>query len=448
MPPKGKKKNPNDPCLIPEDIFVRATKLKDLKVAMKQPKGEFTSEEWCIAPAFQTQLGPEFKQVIHYWKQCAIVAYAERKELKAPTRMKLFETDAAGKKPHTRKEIQDVLKYLKTMVKQANKRTGQFLKQLEKRETKETKRSNLLGQIAETDRLLNEELRNSRTFTERQELFAKKYMMGSKLGDKSPKQKALIVVECSDKQHQWVDETKDEIIKLLNLVIRVEGGASNLNIATFSASGVNLWMPSVPFQAKDDAKKGIDDAIKWLGKNFSAKTCGGQAFPPDWNGMLNKLMGEGASLPFRTYICCSKAPGNTDKETLELLETLRQQDPPAKGEPVLPINIVAFDPTVVGDKTEEEFLQSIAGPEGSFLVDTSFDDLQALDRMLKAVGVKKKQLDKLNKKLDKMEDLSEKVAEDRELFHTQVALQRMLENDFEITDWALKVDTPILPPEI
>ena len=47
MPPKGKKKSPNEPALIPEDTYQRILKLKDNKVAVKPPKGEFTKEEWC-----------------------------------------------------------------------------------------------------------------------------------------------------------------------------------------------------------------------------------------------------------------------------------------------------------------------------------------------------------------------------------------------------------------
>lgn len=40
---------------------------------------------------------------------------------------------------------------------QATKRTGQFLKQLEKKEGKETKRETLLKQVKDVDELMNEE---------------------------------------------------------------------------------------------------------------------------------------------------------------------------------------------------------------------------------------------------------------------------------------------------
>ncbi|CAE8709915.1 unnamed protein product [Polarella glacialis] len=121
---------------------------------------------------------------------------------------------------------------------------------------------------------------------------------------------------------------------------------------------------------------------------------------------------------------------------------------PIKGEPVLPINIVAFDPSTVGNDEEKASFVYAALPSGSFMIDTSNEDLVALDKMLKAVQVKRKQLDKLNKKLDKMEDLSERVTEDRSLLQMQIALMRMLENDLELSDWALKNEEQLPEPEI
>ncbi|CAK8992048.1 Hypothetical protein (Fragment) [Durusdinium trenchii] len=65
------------------------------------------------------------------------------------------------KKSPPRKEVQDLFKFLKTMNKQATKRTGQFLKQLEKKEGKETKRETLLKQVKDVDELMNEEIFDS-----------------------------------------------------------------------------------------------------------------------------------------------------------------------------------------------------------------------------------------------------------------------------------------------
>merc|ERR1712083_305844 len=124
------------------------------------------------------------------------------------------------------------------------------------------------------------------------------------------------------------------------------------------------------------------------------------------------------------------------------------RQPPLKNHPVLPINVVAFDPQAVGDQAEVKFFEEFASDKGSFMFDTSQEDLQALDKMLKAVGVKKKQLDKLNKKLDKLEDLSERVAEDRKLLQVQIALQKLLESDFEVINWALTNEAPAAGPAI
>jgi len=445
MGKKGKK-DPNAPTLIPEDTFVRVKKLVDLKSAPKAPKGELTQEEWCISPAFHNN--PELKTAIQYWKQCAIVKYEERNTLSVPGKVANVDNDATVKKPHPRKEIQDLFKYCKSQVKQANKRTGQFLKQMEKKEAKELKRETLLKQISDVDNQMNEELRSARRFVDNQRLFDKEFMYGSKLGEegKAPRKNALILIELSDKQAMWVDETKDEITKLINGVIN-EGECESLNIATFSGSNVSTWCPQ--YQPKTDPKKGITDALKWINKNFSAKTCASQPFPPDWCAALNKFTAEGTQPPFRIFLCCSRAPEGSQNDVTGLVKELRtNMDPPSKHDPTLPINVVAFDPSVVGDADEKAFFDDIAGEHGRIMIDTSAEDLVALDKMLKAVQVKKKQLDKMNKKLDKMEDLSERVAGDRELLQMQIALANLLVNDFEVLDWALKNEAVPVGPEI
>lgn len=445
MAPKGgKKKDPNAPTLVPEDSYVRARKLADLKVQMKVPKGDFTSEEWCIPPALHSL--PELKQSIHFWQQCAIVQYSER-DMKVPSRMKfVLDEGKTPKKPHPRKELMDLLKFLKTQAKQAAKRTGQFLKQLMKKEAKEMKREALLKQISDVDIQMNEELRSSRRFVEKQQLFDKRYMTGSKLGALAPRKNALIAIELSDRIVPWIDETKDEVVKLLNEVIN-NGETETFNVALFSGSNVVTWCPQ--FQSKVDPKKGLPDAIKWLGKNLSLKTCSAQPAPPDYLSLLNKFAGEGQTAAWRIFLCCARSPEVQRAEVVDRVVDLRETlEPPARDEPILPINVVAFDPAIVGDAEEKEFFDDLAGPNGSFMIDTSAEDLVALDKMLKAVQVKKKQLDKLHKKLDKMEDLSERVVEDRSLLQVQIALQRMLENDFAIVDWALKSDVQLPAPDI
>jgi len=54
----------------------------------------------------------------------------------------------------------------------------------------------------------------------------------------------------------------------------------------------------------------------------------------------------------------------------------------------------------------------------------------------------------LNKKLDKMVDLSQDVLADRQLLQQQIAFQNMLQNDFDIIDWALKNEALPAGPEI
>jgi hypothetical protein len=275
-------------------------------------------------------------------------------------------------------------------------------------------------------------------------------MYGSKLEEpgKAPRKNALIAIELSDKQSAWVEETMSEVTKMLETCI-ADCECESLNIALFAGSTVNTWMPT--FQSKTDPKKGLADAQKWLKKNFSAKTCNAQPYPPDYCAMFNKFIAEGVQPPWRVYLCCSRSPEGMKDDVLEHVKDLRlNNDPPAKNEPVLPINIVAFDNTIDGDEEEKAFFETMVGEHGKFMVDTSQSDLLSLDKMLKSVQGRKKLLDKMNKKLDKMEDLSEKVASDRELLHVQIALANMLENDKEIIDWSISPlnESQAVGPEI
>lgn len=58
--------------------------------------------------------------------------------------------------------------------------------------------------------------------------------------------------------------------------------------------------------------------------------------------------------------------------------------------------------------------------------------------MLNSIKAKRKQLDKLKKKLDKMEDLSEQVVANRKLFRQQLSLEQLLRNDFDCLEVATK----------
>lgn len=184
MGKKGGKKDPNAELLIPEDPFVRGKKLLDVKSAPKAPKGgDFTRAELCIPPELHDL--PELKNAIHYWQQCVILRYSER-DMKAPSEFKAIESESTVKKPHKRGEINDVWKYLKGQVKQANKRTDKFLKQLMKKEGKETKRENLVKEIAGLNKQLNDELKFARGFADQKELFHEKWFKSSKLETWAP----------------------------------------------------------------------------------------------------------------------------------------------------------------------------------------------------------------------------------------------------------------------
>lgn len=292
---------------------------------------------------------------------------------------------------------------------------------------------------------MNDELRATRKFAERQQIFDPRYMVGSKLGDcdSAPGSNALIVMELSDKQAAWADEAKDEVIKLLNNVINVQ--CETLNVALFSSGGVTTWCPQ--FQSRYDAKKGLPDAIKWINKSFSAKTCAGQSWPPDWTALFSKYLADDAVTPQRIYLTCTRPPSVGKADVLNLLSTFRDGDPDAGIRPkFLPLNIVAFDHDLDGEPEEKAWFEQMIGPESTFMIDSSASDLVAMDKMLKSVQLKKKQLEKLNKKLEKLEDFSERVISDRQLLQMQLALQRLLESDYEMLDWSLK--TEILAPAI
>merc|ERR1712007_397881 len=251
---------------------------------------------------------------------------------------------------------------------------------------KETKREVLAKSIAELDEEMNEEIRRARAFAESQELFKKKYMVGSKLGDIAPEKNGLIIMEISDRQSLRLNEMKDEVTKLMTEVL----SSSSVNLATFSATSVQTWCPD--FQNLGDAKKGLADAMKWLTKTVTRKACMAQPGPPDLLALLKRFIREGVNnRPTRIYMCCAGSFSADKSALLKGLHNLRQEINPdaADGDPVLPFNIVAFDPNLVGKMDENDFFNEIATPHGSFMIDTSKEDLAALDRMLKSVQKKK-----------------------------------------------------------
>jgi len=61
-----------------------------------------------------------------------------------------------------------------------------------------------------------------------------------------------------------------------------------------------------------------------------------------------------------------------------------------------------------------------------------------VDKTLADVKKKKKQFDKFNKKLDKMEDMSEKLTEFMGLLYQQISVENLVRNDWMLQEKALK----------
>jgi hypothetical protein len=306
----GKKRDPNSIVVVPEDVYNRVRKLCDAKIQTKPPKGELDAEAWSIPPINHTM--PELKQNIQYWKQCAIVQYHERKDLKTPTLKKQFESnlDVANPARRTFKECTELFKFMKTTVKQAEKRTGQFLKQLAKKEKKEDKRIALVKQIENFEKLMAEETRKACDFAKQQNLF--------------------------------------------------EG-----------------------------------------------------MFPPD---------------PKELEKAQALADAEKEKKSSSKMSTVHPA--PAEGE----------------EKPAEEAKEEEKKEEPP--VNTEAEDLLQIDKMLKTITGYKKKIATLNKKLDKMEDLSGQCNEDRKNLLVQLALQFMLSEDKEIIDYAMNNTQPPPMPDV
>merc|ERR1712072_1369687 len=99
---------------------------------------------------------------------------------------------------------------------------------------------------------------------------------------------------------------------------------------------------------------------------------------------------------------------------------------------------VSYEPEVEGDFNQEEFFKEFVGPEGHFEVDTSKAGMEMVDKTLAEVKKKKKQFDKFNKKLDKMEDMSEKLTEFKSLLYQQISVENPVRNDWLLHEQSLK----------
>merc|ERR550514_661016 len=106
----------------------------------------------------------------------------------------------------------------------------------------------------------------------------------------------------------------------------------------------------------------------------------------------------------------------------------------------MPFRTIGFDPLILEDESMQQFLAELGGPKGKYMVDTSQDDLAKIDQMLNSVKAKRKQLEKLNKQFEKLEDVSGKLDNDRRLLYQQIFMEKMLRNDLDLMDYALKTE--------
>merc|ERR1719305_1424809 len=138
------------------------------------------------------------------------------------------------------------------------------------------------------------------------------------------------------------------------------------------------------------------------------------------------------ALPTSIYLACSKVPMPA-KDPLNRINDVRAM----KGI-TLPVHAVSYEPEVEGDFNQEEFFKEFVGPDGSFKVDTSKMGMEMVDKTLADVKKKKKQFDKFNKKLDKMEDMSDKLTEFKGLLYQQISVETLVRNDWMLHEKALK----------
>ncbi|CAD7926461.1 unnamed protein product [Amoebophrya sp. A25] len=299
----------------------------------------------------------------------------------------------------------------------------QFLKQLEKSEAKQAKRQAQIEKIDALETAMSDELKEARMYSEKQELFVPKYVNGSKFGEKCPKKNVWIVAEATSLTAPYIANIIDEITKFVQTCI--EENCSAFNVALFGTDGCWLqWCPT--FQSPQDPKKGAADSLKWVNKQLTTKLCAQSEYPPDWVQMFEKCFEEGRANPklepSTIYLACSKPPENTDA-VFEVMQ--------GKG---VPIQALAFSEDMENDTDCKQFFAELCGPKGGLLVDTSCRDLLYVDKLLNNVKAKKKQLEKFQNQLAKMDDLSEVVKENKDLLAQQICLENLVRSEFEVAE--------------
>lgn len=187
-----------------------------------------------------------------------------------------------------------------------------------------------------------------------------------------------------------------------------------------------------PEARKEWKKKGSADCQKWFQKQFTPKAGAAAPWPPDWLAMVEKLVEDEENLPSAVFVACSKAPMPLRDPLNRMTDVRTLKDLP------LPMEVVSYDPEVEGDFNQEEFFAELVGPEGHFQVDTSKQGMEMVDKTLADVKKKKKQFDKFNKKLGKMEDMSDKLKDYKGLLYKQISIENLLRNDWILHEQALK----------
>lgn len=420
MAPKAAPKAPAN-ILVHEDAILRGKRYIEAKIAPRPSKGELSLEDLSIPPQFLAD--PMLKPIVYFSKRKTESTADETEsedgielidDIPPPSRLGLSASDT-NLRAMARKDVTDVTKVLKAQVKNAEKRKGMFEKQTSKIQAKVDKRNVLLDKIRQMDQSMNDELRSCRRYVVDTKLFDPIYMYGSKFGTKAPRKEVLILAEKSDKMSQYADEAIDEIRKFMEQVIV---NCSSFNVGVFDQAAT-LFCPN--FMDPEDPKKGLPAAVKWVPKNYSAKTMV-ELDPPNWVGMLTQVMENNP--PSAIYLACSTAPENKD-EVLEFMA--------GKG---TSIHCVCFD-AEIDIEEHKPFFTALGGEEGGLVVDTSQKDMKCVDEMMQSVKSKKKQLEKLLKQLEKMDDSEPSLILSQELIEEQEAILNFVKNDLEVCESAL-----------
>jgi hypothetical protein len=435
---------------VDKDAFIRAEKIKEAGLKPGKPKGDLTVEDLSHPPSLMASC-PEFKAAQNYWANEWVVKFSDRNAHQWPADMlsdTLQETrnDLLEKAPakaltksasdptlerKSKKEVQDMLKFMKGQVKQAEKTKKAFLKQVEKCEKKEDKRVTLIKQIKTVKEAIDDDLSNADEYARKNKLFALKYLFGSKLGADAPTTNVLIVIEISDKIAPYMENIKNDILAFFATVI--EKTVESFNLIFFSSAGIVSYMPTfTPTVPEGKVKKGAADCQKWLQKQFTPKAGANAPWPPDWLQMVEWLTKDEENMPSSIYLACSKVP-MPNRDPLNRINDFRA----LKGI-TLPTTVVSYEPEVEGDFNQEEFFREFVGPDGSFEVDSSKAGMEMVDKTLADVKKKKKQFDKFNKKLDKMEDMSDKLTDFKGLLYQQISIENLVRNDWMLHEKALK----------